>query len=71
MYYLIDIETYNNGTADSKAIYAYASESEAVASFHSRIGSAMKNATCRSVLCKVISETGTEVKSEFWARPEV
>ena len=71
MYYLIDIETYNDGTAASKAIYAYESEGEAVASFHSRLGSAMKNKNCATCLCKVISETGTEVKSEFWARPEV
>lgn len=71
MYYLIDIETYNDGTAASKAVYTYEFLDAAVAAFHTKMGTAMKNQGCATVLCKVISETGTEVKSEFWARPEV
>lgn len=70
MYYLLDIETYLDAPI-SKAVYQYKDKNEAVASFHSRIGAAMKNEKCTSVLCKVMSETGVEIKSEFWARPEV
>lgn len=69
MYYLLDIETYYDAPI-SKAVYQYDDQNTAVASFHSRIGAAMKNEKCASVLCKVMSETGVEIKSEFWARPE-
>lgn len=67
-YFLINIETYNDGSADSKAIYTYATQDDAIAAYHSKLGSAMKNAKCRTVLCMVISETGNVVKQEFWLR---
>lgn len=69
MFYLLNIETYSD-TPISKSVYQYDDQSTAVASFHSRIGAAMKNEKCVSVLCKVMTETGVEIKSEFWARPE-
>lgn len=69
MNYLIEITNYNNGTAVSKGIYEYATEMEAIANFHSKMGGAMKNATYASELLMVVTNTGAVVKSEYWVRP--
>lgn len=69
-YFVIDVETYNNGTPVSKAIYEYATPSEAVATFHQRMGSAMKNAAVDEVLICVIDGKGGQYAQEYWKRPE-
>lgn len=69
MNYLIEITNYNNGTAVSKGMYEYATEMEAIANFHSKMGGAMKNATYASELLMVVTNTGAVVKSEYWVRP--
>lgn len=37
MNYLIEVTNYNDGTAVSKGMYEYATETEAIANFHSRL----------------------------------
>lgn len=68
-YYVIEITTYNNGTADSKGIYEYESKQDAIATFHSKMGSAMKTATYATELLLVISEEGSTVRMERFERP--
>lgn len=69
-YYLIEITTYVDGTADAKGIYSYDSETDAVANFHSKMGGAMKNANYASELVQVISGSGKVIKpAEYWVRP--
>ena len=68
-YYLTEITTYNNGTADAAGVYAYDDKDLAVANFHSKMGGAMKNANYASELLVVLSETGETIKREYWVRP--
>ena len=69
-HYVLDIETYNDGTNDAKSVYEYATKDEAVASFHARMGSAMRNAACSGVLCLAISQDGDCHAQEYWQRSE-
>lgn len=68
-YYVIDIETYNDGTSPNKAIYEYDTSDEAVASFHSRMGSAMKNPNVDTVLVSAINAEGALCDQSYWKRP--
>jgi hypothetical protein len=68
-YYLTEITTYNNGTADATGIYPYDDKDLAVANFHSKMGGAMKNANYASELLVVMSGSGELVKRDYWVRP--
>lgn len=68
MFYLIELVTYNNGTADSKGIYNYDTEELAIANFHSKLGGAMKNATYESELLVVMNDDGGIIRDEKWSR---
>jgi hypothetical protein len=68
MYHLIEITNYNDGTAEAKGMYAYATEEEAIANFHTKLGGAMKNDKYESELVVVITNTGAVIKSEYWVR---
>lgn len=69
MNYLIEITNYNNGTPVATGMYPYATEMEAIANFHSKMGGAMKNVTYASELLMVVTNTGAVIKSEYWVRP--
>lgn len=57
-YYVILLATYNNGTAPKKAIYEYDTEADAVANFHSYMGTYMKDATVHHVCVMAINDEG-------------
>lgn len=67
-YYLIEISTGDSKIA-GKAIYEYATQNEAVAMFHSKLGSAMKSTLYTSELIMVIDENGAVIKSEKYIAP--
>lgn len=67
-YFVIDIETALDGKI-SPAIYTYSNEDEAVASYHSRMGSAMRNANVSEVLITVLDNTGNQHAQSYWKRP--
>lgn len=69
MYYLIEITNYTDGTPVSKGIYEYATQDEAVANYHTKMGGAMKNAKYASELLIVISNTGAVVENGYYVRP--
>lgn len=50
-------------------MYPYATEMEAIANLHSKMGGAMKNEKYASELLMILTNTGTVVKSEYWVRP--
>ena len=67
-FYVIEIANYNDGTAESKGIYSYATQEEAIATFHSKMGGAMKNTKYESELLMVIRTDGGVIRSEKWNR---
>lgn len=67
-YYLIEISTGDSKIA-GRAIYEYATQNDAVAMFHSKLGSAMKSALYTSELIMVIDENGAVIKSEKYIAP--
>lgn len=68
MFYLIEITTGDPKVA-GKAVYEYATNTEAVATFHSKMGSAMKSDLYTSELLLVIDENGSVLKRERFVRP--
>ena len=67
-YYVIEVTKYADGTADSKSIYTYDDETEAVATFHQKMGGAMKNANYAFELVQVINEYGVVIESKYFER---
>jgi len=67
-YYVILLASYNNGAADKKAIYEYSSEQEAIANFHSYMGTYMKDATVQHLNIRAINDIGGEYQNEVFDR---
>lgn len=67
MYYVIEIAT-GDDKIKGKSIYEYATEHEAVATFHSKLGTAMKSALYESDLIMVIDSDGKVIKREKYAK---
>lgn len=62
-YFVIEIATGDEKIA-GKAIYGYETEKEAVSTFHSKLGTAMKSELYTSSLIMVIDGTGKVLKRE-------
>lgn len=62
-YYVIEIAT-GDAKIQGKGIYEYATEKEAVASFHSKLGTAMKSELYTSELIMVVDSDGKVIKRE-------
>lgn len=58
MFRVIEVTTYNDGTQTAQGMYAYEDDNLAIANFHSKMGSAMKNAKCQTEMLMVITEEG-------------
>lgn len=67
-YYVMEITNYNDGTAEAKGVYAYDTQDEAIANYHSKMGGAMKNAKYESELITVTAGNGVVIKTDFWTR---
>lgn len=67
-YLVIEYTKYVDGTADSKAIYTYDDEVEAVATFHQKMGGAMKNTNYAFELVQVINNYGVVIESKYFER---
>lgn len=68
MFYLIEITTYNNGTADAYGVYANETLDAAVAAFHQKLAGAIRNANYQSELCVIINGQGAVLRHEYWQR---
>ena len=67
-YYVIEVTKYADGTADSKAIYTYDDEDSAVATFHLKMGGAIKNTNYAFELVQVINDYGVVIESKYFER---
>lgn len=64
--FLIEIQSYNDGTKTSKAIYTYASLNEAISSYHSKMGAAMKLKNLKREVIIVLDEDGIYKHDTFY-----
>lgn len=62
-FFVIEIAT-GDAKIAGKGIYAYETEKDAVASFHAKLGTAMKSALYTSDLVMVIDADGKVIKRE-------
>lgn len=69
MYYLIEVTTYVDETQKAKGIYEYDDEILAIASFHNKMGGAMKNENYATELVQVVTGNGVVVATEYFERP--
>lgn len=67
-YYVIEVAKYADGTADSKSIYTYDDEVEAVATFYKKMGGAMMNKNYAFELVQVINDYGVVIESKYFER---
>lgn len=68
MFYLIEIAK-GDSKIEGKAVYEYDTQNYAIASFHSKMGSAMKSELFDSELLMVIDDNGTVIKREKYMKP--
>lgn len=69
MFYVIEISKGDSKIA-GKSIYEYETEQLAVASFHTKMGTAMKSDLYTSELLLVIDDSGNLIKREQYTRTE-
>ena len=50
-------------------VHPYATEMEAIANFHSKMGGVMKNTNYASELLVVVNNTGAVVENGYYVRP--
>lgn len=62
-YYVLEISE-GDAKIAGKSVYSYETEHDAVASFHSKLGTAMKSALYTSELIMVLDADGKVVKRE-------
>lgn len=67
-YYLLEIST-GDAQIAGKAVYEYDSEKDVIASFHSKMGVAMKSDLYDSELVMAIDENGVIIKRERYTKP--
>lgn len=67
-YYVILLATYNDGKADKKSIYECKDENDAVATFHSYMGTMMKDETVKSLNVRAINDRGGEYENGIFER---
>lgn len=68
-FYLIEIATGDEQIA-GKGVYEYATKNEAVAAFHSKLGSAMKSDLFTSDLLMVVDSTGQWYEQQYYTKEE-
>lgn len=68
MYYLIEITT--KADKVEKGIYSYNNRIDAVATFHQKIGGAMKNKDYLEETVMLITATGSVEMHEYYKKPE-
>ena len=68
MFYVIEVSTGDAAIA-GRAIYAYATFDEAVATWHSKMGSAMKSDKFKTELLVVMDDNGVVYRTEVFTRP--
>ena len=66
MYFVIEITTTDS---IAKGVYQYDTLDAAIANFHSKLGSWMKNETCQAELVMVIDDAGAVYRSEKYTKP--
>lgn len=69
MFYVMEISRYVDGSPTSKGIYTYDNEIDAMATFHSKLGGAMKNSNYAFELVHVVNDYGVVIASEYFERP--
>ena len=67
-YYLIEITT-GDSKIEGKAIYSYGTEHDAVAAFHSKMGTAMRSDLYDTELLMVVDGAGKVIKRELYIKP--
>ncbi len=68
MFYVIEVSTGDAAIA-GRAIYAYETYDEAVATFHSKMGTAMKSLMYATELLMVIGDDGAVYRTEKFTSP--
>lgn len=66
MFYLVFIVDFVDGSPRSLAIYTYATESEALSSYHKNLGAWVNKDRVSHVLAHILTEDGGTVRSESW-----
>ena len=69
MFYVIEIST-GDAKIAGKAIYQYNTIDEAVATFHSKLGTAMKSDLYATELIMVMDDEGAVLRVEKYIKPE-
>lgn len=69
MFYVVEIST-GDAKVAGKSVYQYQTLDEAVGTFHSKLGAAMKSDLFETELCLVIEDNGSVNRSEKYIRPQ-
>lgn len=68
-WYVAQAQTFNDGSADAKALFDYATREEALSAFFSVMASSTANDKVATVMCILMNKYGDTDHREFWERP--
>lgn len=68
MFYVIEISKMKDSDKVGKSIYEYATQIEAVGTFHQKLGGAMRNEDFISDMLTVIDERGATIAHDYFLR---
>ena len=68
MFYMVLIQTFEDGSPTAKALFEYETMDEAKSALFSTMFSSMSNENIKTVMCEIINEVGSVLKHERWER---
>ena len=68
MYFVVEISKTTDSDKFVKAVYEYSTQSEAVGTFHQKLGNAMKSDKSISDMLTVIDERGATIAHDYFVR---
>lgn len=71
MFFVTRVKFLKDGTTKKSELMEYATRNEAVAKFHTNLGTDMADATLKGSMCTVINSHGGQECKEYWGYTDI
>ena len=69
-YYVMRVKYLKDGTVKKSEVMSYATKQEALAKYHTNMGTDMVDDTLKGSMCTVINGMGGQEIADYWSEPE-
>lgn len=71
MYYVMRVKYQKDGTVKKSEVMDYETRDQAVAKFHTNLGTDMVDDTLKGSMCTVINSHGGQEAKEYWGETDI